>query len=324
MKKHLKIRAVVAAVVASCALAACSPSDDGGSDSGLSGSAGAERTITHAMGTAEVTDEIDTVVALDRGLLDAAIALDLNVVGYTEISGSNGIPNYFGEDGRSSTGEAVSVGTLSEPSLERISELAPDAILSAKVRHEDIYEPLSRIAPTIFVEETGETWKENLLFVGEAIGRLDEAERLIADYEDRAQRIGDRVREQRGGNPSVTVVRFLDEPTRIYREDTYIGVIMSDLGFERNEASSGTGFNTEISEEQIGLMDADHIFISTYGDEEKVSERTKEEFERNPLWGKLKGEITEVDDGTWMSAVGLYGANAVLDDVAETFGVSAK
>ncbi|MGH9272721.1 MAG: hypothetical protein ACRDZ2_15795 [Ilumatobacteraceae bacterium] len=33
------------------------------------------------------------------------------------------------------------------------------------------------------------------------------------------------------------------------------------------------------------------------------------------------GTATEVYDETWMSAVGLYGAHAILDDLAATFNV---
>ncbi|GAA3042641.1 hypothetical protein GCM10017559_84750 [Streptosporangium longisporum] len=47
----------------------------------------------------------------------------------------------------------------------------------------------------------------------------------------------------------------------------------------------------------------------------------KEKFESNPLWGKLKGTRHDVDDTVWMSAVGMQGAHALLDDVAEIFKV---
>lgn len=325
--------AIIASTLSISLLAACSSSaEDSAAENTASSTTASSttdtatsdtRTVEHAMGTTELSEPIKTVVALDRGLLDPAIALCLDVVGFTEIAGSDGIPEYFGEDGKKCAADAVSVGSLSEPSIEQISSLKPDAILSAKVRHEEIYDQLDKVAPTIFTEKTGEPWKENLKLVGEAVEKKDEATSLIKEYEDRAQRIGDRVREKLGKNPTISVVRFLDEPTRLYKKDTYIGVVMSDLGFETNEAASGTGFNEEISEEQISLIDADHIFITTYADDEGISERTKEEFKRNPLWDRLEGEVSEVEDGIWMSAVGLYGANAVLDDIAETFGVDA-
>ena len=36
---------------------------------------------------------------------------------------------------------------------------------------------------------------------------------------------------------------------------------------------------------------------------------------------EMRGQIHEVPDLTWMSAVGMQGAHAILDDLAATFGV---
>lgn len=283
----------------------------------------ATRTISHAMGSTELGEEITTVAALDRTVLDPAIALGLHVVGFTELQGDSGIPAYFGDDGEKYAGDAVSVGELSDPSLEKVAALKPDAILSSKVRHEDLYERMSSIAPTVFSDSGGHGWKDSLRLVGEVADKSEKADELITDYEERAARIGDRVREKLGKNPSVTSVRFVDGPTRIYKDDSYIGVIFADLGFARNDASTGTGFSTEISAEEIAKADADYIFTSAYGDNDGEAAKTQEEFQRNPLWNQLKGEIHDVDDTIWMSAVGIYGANEVLDDIAEYFEVDA-
>lgn len=63
------------------------------------------------------------------------------------------------------------VGTIEEPNLEAIAALEPDLVISSKVRHEQIYDELSAIAPTVFAENAGATWKENVLLYGEAVGR---------------------------------------------------------------------------------------------------------------------------------------------------------
>lgn len=279
------------------------------------------RQVVHAMGETEIEKRPESVVALDMTFVDAALTLGLDVAGYTTLSGQSELPDYLAEAAEEHAADATPVGTLSEPSLEKVARLNPDLVLSAKVRHEELYGQLSGVAPTVFSEQTGATFKENLTLTAEATGREAEASKALEEYQARAQRIGDRVREKEGENPTFAVVRFVDGPTRIYREDTYIGVVMQDLGFATIPAGEGTGFNTEISDEEIEKMDADHIFVATYADEAGLSAKTKEQFKANPLWGKLKGEVHEVPDGTWMSAVGLQGAHSVLDDVAETFEV---
>ncbi|SFC47603.1 ABC transporter substrate-binding protein [Streptomyces aidingensis] len=297
--------------------------DAGGDTPPASSEAAFPRTVSHAMGETELEAAPERVVALDMTFVDAVLALEGQVVGYTTFaSPDEELPGYFGEDAATYAGQAEPVGLLDEPDLEKILGLEPDLILSAKVRHEGIYDQLVDLGvPVIFTETTGATWKDNLRLVGEALGKEELAEQKIADYQERATAIGDAVRESLGKNPSVSVVRFVDGPTRLYKEDTYIGVIINDLTFDKPADAKGTGFNADISEEQTLKVDADHIFVTAYPDPEGLSEKSKETFTANPLWGQLEGEIHEMDDVTWMIAVGLYGAHSVLDDIAEVFGV---
>ncbi|MBT2439454.1 iron-siderophore ABC transporter substrate-binding protein [Streptomyces sp. ISL-36] len=318
----------VAVTAGLLATAACGTDSDTKDDAAKAGNTPAAsdsafpRTVEHAMGKAELKKAPQRIVALDMTFVDATLALKGEVVGYTTIASSGAsLPSYFGDDIKTYAPNAKPVGTLEEPSLEKIIQLKPDLILSAKVRHEKLYKQLNSIAPTVFSETTGGTWKDNLRLVGKAMGQEKAADERVAAFEKRAKTIGDSVRKAKGANPTVSVVRFVDGPTRIYKEDTYVGVIVKDLGFGKPAAATGTGFNTEISDEEIAKMDADDIFISLYADEGGLSRQTKEKFEANPLWKQLKGAKHEVDDKIWMSAVGLYGANSVLDDVAKTFEV---
>jgi iron complex transport system substrate-binding protein len=70
----------------------------------------------------------------------------------------------------------------------------PDVILGAKESDEEFYDELKRIAPTIMTE--GHNWKLNLRLHGEALGRTNDAERLLIDWDNRVARvrtaIGDR------------------------------------------------------------------------------------------------------------------------------------
>ncbi|MBW1604634.1 iron-siderophore ABC transporter substrate-binding protein [Streptomyces sp. JJ66] len=307
---------------AACSSGSDQDTDDKGDTSPAASDAAFPRTVEHAMGETEIKKAPQRVVALDMTFVDATLALQTEVVGYTTLTGpEEKLSPHFGEDAKKYGGEAQEVGTLDEPSLEKITALKPDVILSAKVRHEKLYQQLSQIAPTVFSEDTGATWKDNLRLTGEALGKEDLAKEKITAFEGRATAIGDAVREQEGGNPTVSVVRFVDGPTRLYKEDTYIGVIMNDLGFDKPKDAQGTGFNADISEEQIAKIDADDIFVSAYPDPAGASEKSKDTYMSNPLWGELEGDIHEVSDITWMIAVGLYGANSVLDDVADTYGV---
>ncbi|MDL4771271.1 MULTISPECIES: ABC transporter substrate-binding protein [Thermomonosporaceae] len=300
-------------------LGACGSSGDG------DGGGAPLRTVQHAMGTTKIFKEPKRVVALDQAFVDAAVTLDADVYGYTSYrSIEEKLPDYLGEAGRAHGAQAQSVGTLTEPSLEKISALKPDLILSAKVRHEALYGKLAQIAPTVFSETTGGTWKDNIRLTAKALGREPLAEQRIKEYETRAGAIGAEIAKKNDGKlPTIAVARFTDEPTvRLYTENSYSGIVLKDVGFPRPEGQpTSKEIAVDLSEERIKDLDADRIFIATYTGGEGKSTQVQAKFKNNPLWGKLKGGTQEVPDVTWMSAVGLQGAHAMLDDVAKTFGV---
>ncbi len=285
------------------------------------------RTVTHAMGETEIPRRPERVVALDNTLSGAVLLLGAQLVGYTTLEAADEpLPEYLGADAQRFGAEAVPVGMLTQPNLEAIAALQPDVILSAKVRHADLYEQLSRIAPTVFSETTGATWKDNIRLTGRVLGSEQRADEAIAAYEARAARVGDAIRAAGGGtNPTVSVVRFVDGPARLYTEATYSGVVLADAGLARPPSQQGgsetSAGQIEISEERILDADADHIFVTSYPDPSGSSAAMQQRFESNPLWSTLTGQIHTAPDTTWMSAVGMQGAQSILDDLAATFGV---
>ncbi len=316
-------RAVVAAAVACLGLTACSP--QGEQPAGDTGDQGAfPRTIEHAMGETTIEERPTTVVALDSSFADAAAALETEVVAYTRYPTSDSVPEYLGDDARYVEG-GREVGELASPDVEALYEVDADLIVSAKVRHEGIYDQLPPDVPAVFSETTGATWKDNIRLLAKALGKEELAEQKIDDYERRAAEIGDAIREKTGGTPTYSLVRFVEgeQTVRLYTTNSFGGIVLSDVGLARPEGQpdSDSEILVEVSQEEIGKLDADRIFVSTYEDDTTEETSPKEEFQGNPLWGTLEGTVEEVPDKTWYVSVSLQGAHTMLDDLAEQFGV---
>jgi iron complex transport system substrate-binding protein len=273
------------------------------------------------MGSTEVPKEPQRVVALDSSYADATLLLETELVGITTYrSYSTDLPDYLGDARTRYADQVQSVGEMSAPSLEKIAALKPDLIVSAKVRHEALYGQLSKIAPTIMSETTGATFKENIEMLGQALGRTELAEEKVSAFETQAKKVGDAV-NAKADNPTISVTRFLDGPTRLYLKDTYSGIVLQDAGLARPEPQDTTGFALEISEENIKQADADAIFVTTYEDDKGVATKTRQTFAANPLWKPLAPKVTEVSDTTWMTAVSIQGGYEILADLAKTFDV---
>ena len=316
-----RLATTATALVMALGLTACGDDATTQSSSGGTTSAAADesfpRVITHDKGETTLEAKPERIVALDLSLVGAVVSLERPLVGgiatYRDLAG---FPDYFGD----AVKDSVEVGPLESPNLEAIAELEPDLIISATVRHDELYDELSAIAPTVFVKTTGPTWKENIRLVGEALGEEAKADEVLTRYETRAANLGKAINEK-AGNPKISVVRFVDGPTRLYAKGSFSGIILSDMGLARPEAQNVDEFTVEISEEQIRMADGDYIFVAAFSG----GTATKDAFQRNPLWAELAGvkagNTHDVDDAIWMTSVNLHGANLIMDNMAKVFDV---
>jgi iron complex transport system substrate-binding protein len=307
--------------VAACVLLAAACRDGSSADTSAespSTSASAEvddafpRTLSHAMGETEIPDKPQRVVVLDTGELDSVTAFGITPVGAVRAPVEDGLLDYL----QARTEGTELVGTIEEVNLEAVAALRPDLILSSKLRHEDLYDELSQIAPTVFTETVGVVWKDNLAVHAEALGFEEEADQMLADYARRADELGAALEEERGQLPTISMVRFLPETTRLYQKASFIGTILQDIGLPRPPSQDADDFAAEISTEQIEQANGDIIFTTHYGPAEGT---TRSELTSNPLWANLPavaaGELHEVPDDYWMLGIGIQAANKVLDDI---------
>ncbi|WP_278314157.1 ABC transporter substrate-binding protein [Lolliginicoccus levis] len=298
-------------------------------EEGLASDAGFPRTVEHFRGSTDIPAPPSRIAALDSSYADATLLLDAQLVAHTDYRGE-GLPEYLGEDRERFAAGATSIGELSDPSLEQLAALAPDLIISAEIRHGELYEQMSSIAPTVFSQSTGPTWKDNIRLLGEALGKEELAESELAAYEERARKVGDAINAKHG-DPVVSIIRFAGEPTaRLYRTSSFSGIVLQDAGIARPESqlddpSDPTSIMNSISPENLHLAEGDVIIVSTYEPDDDADARTvrdaAEAFTGNPLWETLEGRRVSVRDDIWMTPVSVQGAHAILDDLAEIFEV---
>lgn len=271
--------------------------------------------VVHAMGETEVPGAPTRVVVLDSSFLDASIALGLPPIGATEGLSGASLPAYLGDV---TTGIEL-VGTTTEPNLEQIAALEPDLILGAKVRHEALYPLLSGIAPTVFSETSGTDWKSQVRLTGEALNRSDDAEALLAEFDTRAAAVGEEIG---AAGTTAVIIRFIPGQIRLYGPTTFSGSVLTQVGFDLGDRGYDPQYGMGvISPEQTELIDADVIF-ATNPEAESGGAVVTDRAAVESLWTSLPavqaGKQFDILDSTWMTGIGVIGANAILDDL-ETF-----
>lgn len=312
MRIRSTLGALVVAAVTVTGLGACStPAGPEGGD--------LLATVPTMFGDVEVPQPADgelTVVAL--GWSDAEMALALGVVPVAVFDWQG-----FGEDNKGVgpwatelfgdvTPEIIERGDESL-NYEQIEGLAPDLILNTRSGNDETeFERLSEIAPTIYGPAgTGAyatVWTDQLSLVGEAVGKADEAQALIADVEGQIAASAD-ANPEFAGLTTASVSKF-GEAYGAYLPGDGRFDILADLGFVNNPAIDGleaSGFYAPVSVENVSVFDADTAVILPIG-------FTLAEAEADPLLSSLavvsEGRAVFIDPDSELS--GAFSASSVL------------
>lgn len=317
-----KSRTAHVGIVAAMSLlvGACGSTDDpsGGGDSVM---------VEHAMGSTEVECTPKNVVTLGQGETDSTLALGVTPVGVV----SPWTDDWYAYLPDEVTNAEV-VGTEIEPDLEAIAALQPDLIIGSKLRHEALYSQLSQIAPTVYSETIGVSWKENVSLYADALCLVDKGEEILAEYEERATGLGEKLDEQGKGDAEVSIIRFMPDQVRIYLTG-FPGSVVRDAGLKRPAAQTVEDWDAseqliEISEERIPDMDGDVIFemVSAEHYAQQGTQSVDEQIEywtSTDLWKSLSavqaGAVEIVDESHWNLGGGIQAANALLADLETYF-----
>ncbi|KQN73870.1 iron-siderophore ABC transporter substrate-binding protein [Devosia sp. Leaf64] len=280
------------------------------------------RDITHAMGVTDVPEKPLRIVALTNEATEDLLALGIVPVG--AVRSANADP-WFDHVSEMLKGVTV-VGEELAPNLEVILSLEPDLILGNKKRHEDIYEQLSAIAPTVFVENITGQWRQNLAFYADAVNQTEKGAEVLKYYEDRVARIkaslGDQVNEKVG------LVRFIAGQNYAYNNDSFSGSILRDIGFGRPAAQDKAGLAEKITLERIPELDGDRLLRFSYETGDGGATKEAETWMASPLWENLSvakaGHVYPVFDTVWATAGGVMAAHLALDDIEKIYGLASS
>jgi iron complex transport system substrate-binding protein len=145
--------------------------------------------VQHAMdeltGT-KVPGVAERPMTLTADALEDTLALGVNPVRAALPGGR--LPEYLRDE---ASGVEI-VAPLTKLDIAATDAAEPDVILGSKEGQGELYEDLRRIAPTVMTK--GDNWKLNLRLHGEALGRTNDAERLLVDWDNRVAEVRGRLR----------------------------------------------------------------------------------------------------------------------------------
>lgn len=301
-------------------LAACGNKEENTSDETkgkTSEEATTTRTVTDAMGN-EVTIPANPERVLASYLEDNLVALGVKPVAQWSVNDGQSIQGYL-------QGDLEGIPTIPHDlPFEAVQEMNPDLIImdSASMVEGGKYEQYNQIAPTYVIgTEMNNDWRDELVRVGQVLGKEDQAKQVLADYDAKAKEAKATI-EEKVGTPSVAAVWLVGGKFFMVSETLSSGAVMyGDLGLKvpdvvKEISASATGNWSEISLEKLAELDAEHLFLinsDTASDSSPLS---------NALWESVPavkaGNVYEFSpDASWLYT-GAIANGQIIDDILKS------
>jgi iron complex transport system substrate-binding protein len=276
------------------------------------------RTIRSELGEAVVPADPRRIVSVIGDVdLEAMLALGVTPVGAGTQGGT--VDSGFAPHLAELTGGIEPLAWLDGPPVEAIVALEPDLIFVPDADTADLLDDIAPVVPRGLW--WGPEWKDDFLYVGAVLGRAEEAEARLADYEARAAALADSLGSRVDGLTVLSPqVSFDHANVRVDPSDAFSSVVLGELGLELAPlAAAAEEAPVELSFEELERLDADVLFWQVrQADDGSPDTEGLGLVRANPLFESLPavaaGQLFEVANRPWYFPT-ILGAERILVDV---------
>ncbi len=245
--------------------------------------------VEHALGTTEITAQPERVVTVGVTEQDAVLALGIAPVGVTEWYGELPYATWPWATDELGDAQPVVLHNVDGFDYEGIAALDPDLIIGTNAGIDEAsYELLSQIAPTI-AHPAGaplyfSRWDDQSRLIGQALGRADEMEAIIAGIDAQFAEAA-AAHPEFAGQQIVFLQNAFYDGSAIAYQDGLSTEFLTDLGFtipaELDQFATPEG-QAYIPLEQLGVLDvADVLLWATESPGDRAA------LEEEPLYNAL-------------------------------------
>lgn len=293
---------------------ASAPASAAASPSASESAPAADRTLTDALGN-KVTIPANPQRIIASYLEDNLVAL--GVTPAAQWSVPNGIQDYL----QSSLKDVPKISY--DLPFEEVASFSPDLIImdSASLVEGDKYAQYSKIAPTYVVgAEENNDWRQELLKVGEVLGKSSEAQQALDGYDAKAKDAKEKIQASIG-TQSAAAIWLVAKNFYMVSDDLSAGAVLyGDLGMTvpnlvKEISAEGTGNWRAVSLEKLATLDADHLFLIN-------SDGAASEELKSAVWKNIpavkNGHVYEFGPETSWLYTGTIANSQIIDNVLKS------
>ncbi|WP_373893131.1 iron-hydroxamate ABC transporter substrate-binding protein [Virgibacillus natechei] len=207
--------------------------------------------------------------------------------------------------------------------LEQILSHEPDLIIleNNMESYEGTYEDYNGIAPTyVMTEETTKDWRNQIEIFGKMLGKENEAETVLNEYEEKVDDASEQLDEALG-DETLAAIWVTGDQFFLFEEDRHSAeVLYSEVGINtptlvEELGDAETQWNP-ISLEALSELEADHVFLLAEEGEQGI-----ETLENSSVWqstpAEENGNVYTINDPSNWTNTGVIAAEQTIDDVLD-------
>lgn len=211
-------------------------------------------TITHELGTVTAPTNISKAAVFDFGALDIIDNLDSEIELMLPV---DNLPEYLKK-----YSSAKNAGAIKEPDLEALYTFEPDVIIISG-RQQDYFDELNKIAPTIYITTSPDTYTQdvsnNTKMIATLLGKENEANLKIEEIENQIEITSNKIKEL---NQNALILLTNNGSISAYGKGSRFSIIHDVLHF--NTADNNIEVSThgqKVNFEYIAQVNPDYLFI---------------------------------------------------------------
>jgi iron complex transport system substrate-binding protein len=316
-----RLRLVAPLFVTALVLTACN-----NTPSGPSGTFPA--VLTHRYGQTVVPEEPERVVSLGYTDQDAILALGTVPVAVREFIGNRPAATWPWAADRL-RGEQPKVLPSGEVTPDAVAELRPDLIIaiSASLTREQ-YDAYSKIAPTVAapdgVADSGTPWRDATRLTGAALGLPGEADRLIADTEEKFLEAEEDNPELAGGTVAAVEASRADPGAIAAASSRDLrGQFLTELGVQvpaEVDQLAGSESTVTLNAEQLSALDQADALMVVGTEPERAAVAALPGYAQLPAVQDSKVVTLDDEESAALSFATVLSLPSVLDSLPRRLG----
>lgn len=304
-----RLRAFALACLAgSLLVAGCGTTEEPTAPAESAGPSGGPVTVTDARGETVTLDApAQRVVGLEWGEVEMLVTLGVMPVGVADVEGYSTWVTAAPLDD-----SVTDVGTRVEPSVDAIVALEPDLVIAASGRTDAIVEQLEQYVPVLVTATSDasrnlERMREDFLLIATAVGRVDEAERVLDEFDAALEEGRNAIADAGAAGAPFAIADGWRQGSsisvRMFGEGALVSQVGVALGLRNAWPGSGDemwGLEVTDVEGLTVLTDPEIRFLYNASDGEDVF---ADGLAGQPIWESLpfveRGNVHRVTDGIW-------------------------